>query len=53
MAKQIKQAERRDVLIRRVDMTLWRSARIAAMECGMTMAQWLEGLIDKACRKSS
>lgn len=44
--KQAKQVdERRDVLIRRVDMVLWRRARVAALECGVTMAQWIEDAV--------
>jgi len=45
-AKQlITKPERRDVLIRRVDAELWRGARVAAMERGITMAAWLEDVI--------
>lgn len=52
MATRVKHEERKDVNVRNVNVAVWRKARRAAFLAGMSMAQWIEALIEKACGRS-
>ena len=43
-----KSDERRDVTIKRMDMAVWRAARLAAMEAGVRMADYVAAALRRA-----
>jgi hypothetical protein len=58
MAKQSKPSkpqtsERRDITVKAVSIQTWRRARIEAMERGVTMAAFIEGLIESEVNHAS
>lgn len=46
--KQVNDTERRDVTIKRMDMAVWRAARLAAMEAGVRMAEYVAAALRRA-----